>query len=655
MYAPKPTRDYLMELIAEGKTNNKALHAQCNTIDDLYYQRHKIEMPAAFATEKKPVRVPTFRTECRGAHSIVTEGGPLFNQVPVILGSESIQTARARSNAIEAAMNAAFSVMEDQQARPVYSRHGKNITRYGASYGELIFLPNKFGPLDDFNKQAPEPEEYLDNPDIGKERAKQREEIRKQLPWPFVWRDHSPKAIQYIAFDDEGISEVIIGVRRKRRQVLDEFRRSVTLDESKKLVKRPESLGQGVEIGSDVAPGTGLGTVDFYTYYNANHVAYMADDVLLQSFEHGYGEVPVFEAIGVDAGGDEPEDRFESIGAPIAGLIPFLDSYATALHNQAMFIGWQSWWISREMDPQAQPAQGADAPPPVIIQPGVANYLPRGAQLHEVPLSSNELLFQQFQLLMTVARDSNTMKPILKGMNPGGSDTPGYLAAQLNDQAMKAHEPALRGLATMYKRGARLMLKIVDKFVKGELYVLGIDPNDRRKKRSKHLSLSAEMIRGYYDLNCSIVVDRPVHDYAAMRIADQLVKDGFLPHRWALENLVKQTNAEDLIDEIYEEQIDRLPEVAQAHADQVIDESGMRGTINRAAAKAGRDVMGPAGVPLNTNDATAAMSGVVPPVVPPPPQNPSMGPDPSGGAAVSGGVPGVMQIPASVSGGIVEP
>lgn len=447
-----------------------------NTHNDEKWKRRRNErepyVPEAARGTTQEFHAPFVRDLARRSQAIIGDRPPTPKVIPLKVGPEAQRNADKKELWL-------MAERERTLQREDWWGMGTDAFAHDA---EVIF--KKTVHLKDWGKGQDDDED-----DDGFN--KRTEDVRRKH-FPFRVEQIPTNSFYPIAYDDDGLCEVMIVTKREAFEMADLY--DLRYDKAK---------GKLTKAVGDVVDDDFPNSAEHVEWWNRTHFCTMVDGEIVQEpQEHDYeGWCPFFHAQFSTTSSKDPGFRTEGILDSILDLQDKIENFATAAEHyiwKASFPSYQPVPVSEDALPQYNQQGKTDIK---LNHGGPVEGLPFGHKLEPVdlpPIGPDLKTMQDF--LMTIL-DRVSLAPILYAQLQG--DVSGPVATSLIAIAKSIFGPGLNNLARCMNRMDAFTLEMIEKRIKHPVpvwqeYEKNEDGKVVRRGSSDWEELSPEDINGYY-------------------------------------------------------------------------------------------------------------------------------------------------------------
>lgn len=547
---PAPTAEYIRHLRAESELDSLDDMDEWAKVARVRAGTEPVNIPPPWNKIARPIHTKATADTIRRVVASLTLTMPTVAVPAAGLNYKYQENATLRekwSTAMLAEMDAAF--LPDRPFRQGMD----HAAAFGTGIWKLVYTPNSWFDY-------PEAQSMFGKDIAALTRAQERKlkstrEMYKQGRIPFAWRAIDPRT--FWSWESEG--RMVRCMEVTERPIADILGHFPDADLSN---LEPEDVGRAQV--KNKTP-TKRNIRKFYEYWDDTWVTYMVDNIMLDQWEHGYGEVPYFRFYGLSDASKPAGHQGESVVAHIIDKEIAVDDMMAMKYVWAFLTAFPMGTIEgpeggqtlagQPVGPEGEGEQQLG--PDIEFKSGVFKAIPPGwkAGWMEAPHSGKDLN----DAIKDIKEDLDEIIPsVLKGVSVGGR-TAGYAINQLITTARLVFDPISDNAAVALGKMVQFMWRLIEKKIKEKVYVLGEDPNstEATDKGKKWLGLGPDDIFNYYACTVNIAPLVPENRIAEGQFGLQAWQAKAIPWRMYLEEFLKVPNPDEIMmerlveDEVY--------------------------------------------------------------------------------------------------------
>ncbi len=420
------------------------------------------KIPVQFKQTAAEMRSPIVSDFIRRAKMIIGGSLPMPKRQPIKEGP----AAQGNSTDIEEWFTAAYQQMNSARGN-TWGMITDSIVADGMAVWKLATKLNSWGNV---NR----------NDDEGDDEYNDRVEEEHKSNFPFYWEHVASSTFYPIAYDEEGLSEVIEITKRQSLPVANKYGLGI---KDGKLARLGEPAVSPMNI--ETAPKT----CDVKEYWSRTHCVYMIDDTIIKISRHNYKRPPYFCALADVTGIKDVSYQGISLADPLLSIQDLLDAFITIQMNWAFLNGFPTPKLV-PVDPDA--FIDTKNPPVVEWKVGEMMVPPNGFTIDflNVPPVGSDLT--QLRDYLKGMADQVSLAPVLYGY-AAGADTANATTLTLISVAKSVLSEATNNIVRQFNEMGEFMLWLIDKVIQKDV---PISYDDGEKKAWKKIGPSD--IKGYY-------------------------------------------------------------------------------------------------------------------------------------------------------------
>lgn len=519
----KALQDYVNSLVkfVESDPGYQERNLRIDQQNERRYCQKKPQVPEEYAVTSTDFRSPFIFDVLRRAPGLTSTKMPTPRVLPIKTGSKAQDNSTLR----EQWLKGAYRRME--RGTPIYHLIMDSLSGDGCAIWKCILDKHLWAAPD--REDGESDTEYLE-----------RTGEHRRANFPFYWEHVPAKTFFPIPNESNPYAEVLI----------------ITQQSGAALAKR---YGLSVMNGKWVKGKKGeipVGEAKFVEYWGETEWCYMVEGIIVKQGEHEYGKPPFFVA-PLTVTTDEPAKQFYGLAWPMMYLQDTLDSLITAQLNHVMLNSFP-YPALEPLGDQAIPLEGDEAV--VKLKRGEPYIPPPGYRLVwlQAPNVGSDLTHMRNMIKEVL--DQVGLAPVLFGNFPG--DTSGTAANTMVAVAKSIFGPGLVNVARAFDEMAGFMQRMVEKIAKKPEDAIPVYyAADGKDESSGFIELYAKDVAGYYDVQHTLDPVLPAEqNLKYMYLADANVR-GLVPKRHVIEEGMQIANPEDMLDEVWVEEAEKLPQV----------------------------------------------------------------------------------------------
>jgi hypothetical protein len=532
-------------------------------------------VPEAFKHLKTDYRHPLVRDVIRRSQAILSAAMPIPRVVPLGISKLDQKNASKR----EQWLAGAYRKMG--RGNNVYSQITDALPADGFAVWKCYLKLQRWGP-----QRADQ-----ETDDLYREKV----EKARRAWFPFIW-EHVPSHTFYpLAFDGDGLSEVIEITRRSAFECFNMF--NVARDSLGNMV---EGLGEVNVNPRDLSPAD---TLECWEYWNRDTYIYAVEGVIVKKEHHDLDRPPYFVANFSASSVHDPQYETEGIADSMLQVQDKLDTFVTVHTNWLILNGFP---VGRLRPISEDVVDPYDQDLVVRAKLGETYKAPPGYYFEWVPAPSASNDFHELRTFLSETVDRVSLAPILYGE---ARDVSGPTSSNLITVAKSVFAPGVMSLALAFDQMAAYMQRTIEQVIEVPVPLWLM-----QKRTGKWEELGPDDIEGYYEvehqLNPTIPMERM---QKAIHLADAQAR-GAVSMRHYREEGLGIASPEEMDDEVRVEQYRGAPELRQ-----IVIESTMKKLRARQEAR-GQGT--PPGLPVGPGGPVPQVQGVQQGMAPGMPLNP---------------------------------
>ncbi len=631
--APEQKKMLALSLRDEMQDRFRTRNENMQEMRQRRYQEKEVSIPANYQATTSQVRLSMVGDTINLMSAIIDDAPWQIHVDPYDVGSKAERNSSLRERWTEAAIKQS----QEELRRPVMTNVVNNQMGDGLGVLKVIYRPDHWATLPTvrglFGKKASD----MDNADAETyDRAV--EKAKRGMKLPFTLVDVDP-ITWHPGYGPDGELSFVLEIREHPiHDALLQYHDRIALRDG--AIVPIQSIGEpqpyeGFRDGDDPRS-----TVKVWEYWDREEMIAFVDDVPVKYAKHGMGVVPYFECYAVASADRDPARNSRPPMRKQMWIADLMDSFWTMLSNAAHMWAYPTPVLKN--DPNSPIPVGDDGRPEYVeIEPGKMwrGYVGQEIDFLTTPVESFKYMGDLLDRAQRMFEVATGLGPAIRGL--GGSDQPGYAINQLISASMFTLNPALKSRDAMIAGVAMYMWRIIEKRVKGDVWVWGTDPDSDSSNARKWLKLGPSDIDGYY--RCEVTSDA-MTDIRQVQIGQfwaSMVQAELMDRRGALERM-GVPNPDDVIDAIEVDKMLSSGPLADDFRLQILRRQGMG---PKSAPAGGPPGAPPGGLP-GISGGLPGIPGQGMPLAPPPPPDQGMpqsqienmaGMSPPGGRAAGAG------------------
>ncbi len=636
--AQAPSAEYLQALKQEADAQSQTVRRRWEQIRAVRNGEYEIDIPPAYRKWTKHIRTRRVGDIISRVVATVTHGFPTVSVPP----AGPTNKAQTESTTREKFANAVLQDLDSSNPpeRTFIAALDHAVT-YGLGVWKFLYAAEDWWDMPTARKSYKKGVLRLTEDEEKGLDAKRDEYKRGRLP--FRWQAVNPFTV-WPFYHGGRLSEVL---EVTQRTVADVLRRYKVRYDAQTDALQPDEIGEPQE--DLTAVSTNQRTVTFIEHWDETYVSYMADNLIVAQWPHGYGRVPYFPFYGRSNYSKPTGQRGESVVEHAVDLEQALDLFLTLKSNWAYMTAMCMLILRPDANSPFWQTAGPEeegskqAPEPIQFQPGVATTLPPGWTLEAfTPPPVGKDLNDSIQYFTTMLAD--IIPQVLRGI-ASGTDQPGYAINQLLTAAKLVFDPVTDNAAEALMDMVSFLFWLVEHKARTKVYVLAEDSTSGASQR-QWIGLSPDDINGYYANVVNVKSLLPSNAIAEGQFGLSLWQANAIDHATFLEKFAHFENPEEIIQRVLVDEYRNSEPIKAWITAKALEFAGMDEEIQQAqeeAALAGVNL--PPGIVerLATGQPPGAEGGLPgqPPLAPMPGQGmPLTPPEPTAPSTLGGGMPG---------------
>jgi hypothetical protein len=470
-----------------------------------------INLPPAYRTTATEVKLALPRVWIRRAVGLLANR-PFKVKIsppPNATDAELLATSRR-----ERFLQAGWTQMERQQRTSLFRHIVDHAVADGQSWIKLVHKPSAWQGRPEVAALF-KGKEAIDELEPGelKEYNRRIGLWKRSAPWPFAVRIPDPTTI-FPVWGEFGLDAVVEESTRPFRDV-----------------QRWVSKFGGAPLSSDDhdEPNTVIVTEYWDATWQQVFVNLHGTDIEVLRRKHAYGFVPYFFAPGWEEATSKPEEQHLSVLLPLEHTLQPLYTMITAKLNRVYLTGFPTWQTDGFIGAEDS---GDPSPKPFELEIGKVHPLEPGSDKGIFPIenpreASNDIE-EVFGVLTSIAEASQVDTSAVGGDAFSGES--GFFRTLRSEMARIPFDQIGENVASALAQCLQRVLELVDRRIGDTVFVKYSD-----KGFQEWVGLGPLEINGDYSVDVIIASDDPINNIARQTHFSNMVAQGFVSHRTALE------------------------------------------------------------------------------------------------------------------------
>jgi hypothetical protein len=603
---PEQKKHLALNLREEMESRFSLRNSQMREIRKRRYLEHSVAIPEQYQATANEVRLSLIADTINLKAAIIDDAPWRVHVDPYDVGPRAERNSSLRERWSEAA----FRQAQEELGRAVLTNVTQNQMGDGVGVLKVIYRPDHWTTLPTVKSMFGKSVVDLSDEEAS-EYDRVVEKAKRGMKLPFTLVDVDP-ITWHPLYGPDGDLNCVIEIREHPiHDALLQYGDRIAIQNNR--VIPVEAMGEpqpydGFHDGDDPR-----GMVKVWEYWDRDEHITFVEDVPVKYAKHGMGQVPYFECYAQPSADRDPARNSRPPEWKQQWVCDLIDSFWSMLSNAAYM--WAYPTPKLITDPNAAVPVGDDGKPEFVeIETGKLwrGYVGQDISFLTTPVDSFRYMGDLLDRAQRMFETSTGLGPAIRGL--GGSDQPGYAINQLISASMFTLNPALKSRDHMIAKAILYMWRLIERRVKGDVWVWGTDPSGETSSSKKWLKLGPADIDGYY--RCT-VTSEAMTDIRQVQIGQfwaSMVKAEMMDRRGGMERMGIE-NPDDVIDSIEVDKMLSSGPLADAMREQILKRRNM------LPKQQGGPDGGPGGGP------------------PGPPMGPPPGPD------MGGGMPGLPGLP----------
>ncbi len=497
---------YIMGLVSYLRGLYAERNKQIMEIRRHRMMEYSVNVPEKCKITASEIVLPLTFDFIRRTVAILADTIPHPKRIPLGDSSE----AQVRSSKIESWLTEAYKEMSHQ---PVYQEIVDSLPADGMTVWKAYLKRHDFF--------------VLRNPDEEPDDYRKRITKHRQSKFPFAWEHIDSTTYYPVGTGEDEVLEI------SRRECLPLVRQyNLGMGNDGRLTKSRYGVKGNVDWPE---------SVEFIEYWNRDMYCYLADGVLVEKGEHGYGRPPYYIAYASVISDKSPNHRSISFAFPLIAIEQALSDLTTIQMNWNKMHGFPSGKLRPVSD---DAIQGFDQLDEVVIKPGDIMQIPLGYDFDWIsppPAGAGMAALEDF--LSGLAKEIS-LAPVLYGIT--SSNTSNAAVASMVAIAKSIFGPALINLTNQFGQMASWMLEMVDTVFEDDVPVW-----DSNGKKADWITISPKEIEGHYRVGHEITAVIPAEQYQKTLVLADGNQRGLIPDEVVIEDGYGYPNPEALLDKVF--------------------------------------------------------------------------------------------------------